>query len=125
MEVIGVPFDLCGKREGSRLGPAAMRIAGLASALAPLNIVVVDGGDIPVQQPCLTDLGGLSHFTPALDAIRTLKARVLHSINSGDTPLVIGGDHFMAAGSVAAALEACDGEVALLWLDAHADLNTP
>lgn len=136
MELIGVPFDLCGKEPGSRLGPAAFRLAGVDEALAGLGLVLTDGGDIPVlpgNAPHNTNINAsdenpepsLGNFYPAFDCVRTLKARVSRSLESGDFPLVVGGDHFTAVGSVAGALDVYGADLALIWIDAHADLNTP
>jgi arginase len=126
MEVIGVPFDLCGQRPGSRLGPEAMRLGGLVESLKNSGFNVRDGGDIPTLPQGEGDIpGGLKNFTPAFDCLRTLKARVAHSMRAKLTPLVIGGDHFTAVGAVSGAMEVCGPDLSLIWIDAHADLNTP
>lgn len=124
MEVIGVPFDLCGKRPGSRLGPAALRLANLIESISSMGIPISDGADIPVAGSGEEE-AGLKSFGSALECVRSLKARVLRTLERGDTPLVIGGDHFMALGSVSAAMERHGDDLAVLWVDAHADLNTP
>lgn len=125
MEVIGVPFDLCGKRPGSRLGPAAVRLAGLAEQLTSVGLTVADGADIPVTLTCEEECGGLLNFNAAFDCVRSLKSRVAQALASGLVPLVIGGDHFISVGSISGALEVCGSGLAVLWIDAHADLNTP
>jgi len=125
MEVIVVPFDLCGKRLGSRLGPAAVRLAGLIKTLTEMGCTATDAGDIPVQNASEQEAKGLCSFSQAFDCVKKLKTRVVQSIATGEPPLVIGGDHFTAVGAISGALEAYGSDLALIWIDAHADLNTP
>ncbi|MFI5384965.1 MAG: arginase [Fimbriimonadales bacterium] len=126
VEAIGVPFDLCGKRMGSRLGPAALRLAGLEDAFDDLHVDFVWGGDIngtPAE-----DLEGateLREFGALIHCITELRERTAGSLNAGHTPLVVGGDHAIAMGSIAAGLNHFGEKTALLWIDAHADINTP
>ncbi len=123
IDVIGVPFDLCGKRLGSRLGPAALRLAGLMGVLSDLGLENEDLGDVPVGAEDGAE--GLRNFKPYLKCLKALKSRTIESLTKGAIPLVMGGDHSIAAGSVSGALEMFDGDLALLWIDAHADANTP
>jgi len=125
IDVIGVPFDLCGSRPGSALGAAAMRYAGLVPTLTDLGFEVRDWGDVPQQAPCEVVAGGLRNFRPLLETVRTLRSAVHRSLLEGATPLVLGGEHTVVAGSVAAALQHHGDTLALLWIDAHADVNTP
>lgn len=120
VELIGAPFDLCGHTPGSRLGPSALRFAKIDDS----SPGAIDGGDIAV---CLTESKDdrLRHFTPFFRTTRTLQARVKESLSAGHTPVVLGGDHSLAMGSVSAALQHFKGKVAVLWIDAHADMNTP
>lgn len=124
IELIGAPFDLCGRRRGSRLGPAALRLAGLEKWLRDLNLETHDTGDVAVADP-LSELTGLEALEPCVNVTRSLKVAVLRSLEAGRTPLVLGGDHSIAMGSVAAALEFAGRSPAVLWIDAHADINTP
>ncbi len=124
IEIIGAPFDKCGRRSGSRLGPEAVRLSGLEKALRSLGLDVLDAGDIKsavVECP----VEGLKHFETAIGVYRELKRAVEQSLSKNHIPLVIGGDHSLAIGSVAAALERFGDSLAVLWIDAHADLNTP
>lgn len=125
VEAIGVPFDLCGRRLGSRLGPAALRLAGLAEAFDELNVDFAWGGDIKGCSEELNDGEMLHDFEPLTQCIGELRRRTEDSLKAGHTPLVIGGDHAIAMGSVAAALNHHGDKMALLWIDAHADVNTP
>ena len=130
VHVIGVPLDLGGSRRGVDMGPSAFRIAGLGEKIAALGRTVVDRGDVVSPIPETRKLGD-----PKKKFIRDI-AKVcdrLHqqaraSIEEGALPLVLGGDHSLAAGSVAASAahaKASAKPIALLWIDAHGDMNTP
>ncbi|MBX3117796.1 MAG: arginase [Fimbriimonadaceae bacterium] len=123
IEIIGAPFDLCGKRLGSRLGPDAVRLAGLSQSLTSLGKTVKDRGNIKVGSEA-TAKGGIRNFDPAMKCYEKLKSEVSSSIKRGALPIVIGGDHSIAIGSVSGAMEAYGDDLAVLWVDAHADLNT-
>jgi arginase len=112
------------------MGPSALRIAGLAERLATLGIKVVDEGDIVTAIPERKAVGD-----PRKKYIREI-ARVcdrlyrmsLAALQSGGIPVVLGGDHSLAAGSVAATADSLRKEgkpLGLLWVDAHGDMNTP
>jgi len=122
--VIGAPFDLCGKRLGSRLGPAAIRLAGLVEALEELNLSVIDRGDVGL--PLLAeDSEGLRNFRPLLAFVKELRTLSKESLTSGRIPVVLGGEHTLAVAGISAALEHFQGDLGLLWIDAHADINSP
>lgn len=128
IDLIGAPFDLCGLRAGSRLGPAALRLAGLAEALANLGYAVNDTNDILGPVGSLTEStqdGGLRNLRPLIQAVTSLRAATASSLIEGNTPIVLGGDHTLVVGSVAAALNHFGDSMAVLWIDAHADVNTP
>lgn len=124
---IGVPLDLGASRRGVDMGPSALRIARLADVLRQIGHDVIDDGNLWVPQR-------EEHATlrDQLDAITTvcsaLAERTANAIRNGEFPLVLGGDHSLAAGSVAGASTALAerGErLGVIWLDAHGDLNTP
>jgi arginase len=128
--VIGVPLDLGGNRRGVDMGPSAFRIAGLGEKIATLGHTVVDKGDLVTPIPEIKSEGD-----PRKKYAREI-ARVCQkvyqtssaSFDEGALPLVLGGDHSLAAGSVAAAAEFArrkDKPLGLLWVDAHGDMNTP
>ena len=138
VQMLGVPLDLGASRRGVDMGPSALRLAQLAERLRELGHAVVDGGNVPV--PDRTDLGTASlgaaghgphgiDFLPAIAAVcRDLAARTAAAVREGVVPLVMGGDHSLAAGSVAGAATALrerGKRLGLIWLDAHADIHTP
>lgn len=126
VEAIGVPFDLCGKRMGSRLGPAALRLAGLEEAFDELHVDFAWGGDIKgCSEEELGEAREAKEFSALIACIAELRTRTSTALESGKTPLVIGGDHAIAMGSIAAGLNHHGEKMALLWIDAHADINTP
>lgn len=124
IDVFGAPYDLCGLRPGSRMGPAALRMAGLMEGLRDLDQEAVDRGDVASGAPD-TAPGGMRNFPPLLTLVAALRAAVAPRLAAGRTTLVLGGEHTVALGGIAAALEVYGGDLALLWIDAHADLNTP
>jgi len=131
VHVIGVPLDLGGGRRGVDMGPSAFRIAGLDERIARLGCPVVDRGDLPTPIPETQDLQD-EHKKYILDISRIceqLYDLVLSSLNDGALPLVLGGDHSLAAGSVGAAAvwakRSKQLPIGLIWVDAHADMNTP
>ena len=128
--VIGVPLDLGGNRRGVDMGPSALRIAGLAERLASLGIRVVDEGDIVTPIPERKAIGDphkkyIREIARVCDRLYRISLAALHS---GGIPVVLGGDHSLGAGSVAATADFVrkDGKpLGLLWVDAHGDMNTP
>ena len=130
VHVIGVPLDMGGSRRGVDMGPSAFRIAGLGEKIAALGYTVVDKGDLPSPIPETK-----KHGDPKKTFIKEI-ARVCdklyqtarESLEEGALPLVLGGDHSLAAGSVAASAAHARGlnqSIGLLWIDAHGDMNTP
>ena len=130
IRVIGVPLDLGASRRGVDMGPSAVRVAGLEARLEALGHHVTDGGNIRVEIAETQSRGDKSaHYLKeiAKTCSRTAEA-VLASLESGMTPLLLGGDHSLAAGSVAGVAEFYrrqQQKIGLLWIDAHSDINTP
>lgn len=128
VRLIGVPIDLGAARRGVDMGPSAMRLSSLVRQLERLGLTVQDAGNVPVP-----DRASLPPSPEApLEAITAvcidLAERTAAARRAGITPLVLGGDHSLAAGSVAGtatALHEQGARLGLIWLDAHADLNTP
>jgi arginase len=130
IHVIGVPLDLGGGRRGVDMGPSAVRIAGLGERLAAMNIVVVDKGDLPTPIPeTQTPRDTKKRYIREISRVcQRLYQQAYQSHEEGALPIVIGGDHSLAAGSVGASADWAatkSGEIGLLWVDAHGDMNTP
>ncbi len=130
IQIIGVPLDLGGGRRGVDMGPSAMRIAGLQDRLTALGHVVRDRGDLRVPTPETSDPGDeRKRFVHEIQGVcDQLYQEALDVLSEGGLPVVLGGDHSLAAGSVAATAahaQATDEVIGLLWIDAHGDMNTP
>ncbi len=131
VHVIGVPLDLGGNRRGVDMGPSAFRIAGLGERVAGLGYSVVDKGDLPTPIPETQELRDerKKYIREIAKVCQKLYQTALMSIEEGAFPLVLGGDHSLAAGSVAAAATwartSKDLPIGLLWVDAHGDMNSP
>jgi arginase len=124
IQIVGVPFDLCGRRAGSRLGPIAMRIAGLADGLERLGHEVKDNGAV-IELDASPARNKQDKYNRANFVYRETKKRVSAAIKRQRTPLVLGGDHSIAIGSISGALQQYGKDLAVLWVDAHVDINTP
>jgi arginase len=124
IDLIGVPLDFGAGRRGVDMGPSAIRYAGLRGGLEALGHQVDDTGnlEVPVNETVMPGDPRLKYLEPIVDVCRTLADRVDRSIDAGNMPVVLGGDHSMALGSVAGA--ARGRKLGLLWIDAHADFNT-
>lgn len=131
IHLIGVPLDLGGNRRGVDMGPSAFRIAGLGPQIAALGHTLVDCGNLPVPIRETQDiLDPTRRYIHEITAVcQQLYERVRQSLRAGAVPLVLGGDHSLAAGSVAASAdhvrETTGRPLGLIWVDAHGDMNTP
>jgi arginase len=131
VHIIGVPLDLGGGRRGVDMGPSAFRIAGLGEQLAALGYSVVDKGDLPTPIPETQDLRDehKKYIRDIAKVCQKVYQTALGSFDESAMPVVLGGDHSLAAGSVAAAAEwgrkSKQLPIGLLWVDAHGDMNTP
>jgi len=131
VHIIGVPLDLGGGRRGVDMGPSAFRIAGLGEQLAALGCSVVDKGDLPTPIPETQELRDerKKYIRDIAKVCQKLYQTALGSFDEGAMPVVLGGDHSLGAGSVAAAAEwgrkSKQLPIGLLWVDAHGDMNTP
>jgi len=128
--ILGVPMDLGSGRRGVDMGPSAIRAAGLNRALASLGLDVVDSGNLSVPPvESVPAVSARARYLPEIAAAcARLAERVEVALKEGATPVVLGGDHSIAAGSfsgLASYHRASGREVGLIWLDAHADINTP
>ena len=125
--IIGVPVDLGAGRRGVDMGPSAIRLAGLHEGLAALGHQVYDTGNIAVPQaeqfapPAAGEK--LRYLEPLVGMSRALAERVIAAHAEAKFPLILGGDHSLSIGSVAGAAQ--NRRIGLIWVDAHADFNTP
>ena len=131
VHVIGVPLDLGGGRRGVDMGPSALRIAGLGDQIMALGRIVEDKGNLPAAIPETEHHADDSqkYIHEIARVCRKLYSTCLGSLEAGALPVVIGGDHSLAAGSVAASADfvrkTTSKPLGLIWVDAHGDMNTP
>jgi arginase len=130
IRIIGVPMDLGASRRGVDMGPSALRVAGLQARIKQLGHQVEDIGNISVKQPEEMSYGEkrAKYLSEIADACKDLGAMVEKSLEENMLPVVLGGDHSIAAGTlsgVAAHFKKKDKKIGLIWLDAHGDINTP
>jgi arginase len=124
--VIGAALDLGAGRRGVDMGPSAIRYAGLAERLATLDVEVIDLGNVPADIAEATEMGDENaRFLGQIKATCERIAGVVQQARKdGRFPLVLGGDHSVALGSLGG-LAAAHGPGGVLWIDAHGDLNRP
>jgi arginase len=124
--IIGAELDLGAGRRGVDMGPSAIRYAGLGERLAALGIASEDWGNVYTQIRETADPGDPNaRFLPQIrETCEQIADRVRQAAEGGLTPLVLGGDHSVAIGSIGG-LASLHGPGAVLWFDAHGDLNTP
>ncbi len=130
IRVIGVPLDMGASRRGVDMGPSAMRVAGLEARLEALGHQVTDGGNILVEIAETRKSGNKSarYLEEIAETCTRTAEAVMKTLQEGMTPLVLGGDHSLAAGSVSGVAEFYrrKGEkIGVIWIDAHSDINTP
>ncbi len=124
--VIGTPFDLGQGRRGVDMGPSAIRYAGLDARLTEIGRRVEDWGNVETAVAEAAEVGepNARYLMPVLRTCERVAALVRRTAEAGAVPLVLGGDHSVAIGSIGG-LAAAYGTGGVLWLDAHGDLNTP
>jgi arginase len=130
IRVIGVPLDLGQSRRGVDMGPSAVRVAGLEARLEAIGHIVEDGGNVAVAIPEQKKEGAAnSKYLKEITATCTASAElVLKTLEAGKIPLVLGGDHSVAAGTVSGVAKYYrrkNQKIGLIWIDAHTDINTP
>ncbi len=130
IKIIGVPLDLGAARRGVDMGPSAVRVAGLEARLEALGHEVNDGGNIAVAVAETKQIGEQSarYLKEITETCTHAAEAVLRSLEEGMTPVVLGGDHSVAAGTVSGVAEFYRREnkkIGLIWIDAHSDINTP
>ncbi|WP_376795321.1 arginase [Thermogemmatispora sp.] len=126
IRVIGVPMDLGADRRGVDIGVSAIRYAGLHEKLRALGHSVNDIGNLHVPLPESQPAGDphVKYLEPIIQVAEELAAAVSEALEAGDLPLVLGGDHSIALGSITG-VSSFYGEIGVIWIDAHGDFNTP
>src|SRR5215470_15237354 len=130
IRVIGIPLDLGASRRGVDMGPSAVRVAGLEARLEAIGHIVEDAGNVAVAIPEQKKEGAAhAKYLKEITATCAKSADlVLKTLEAGKVPLVLGGDHSLAAGTVSRVAEFYRRQgqkIGLLWIDAHTDMNTP
>ncbi|HXX19256.1 MAG TPA: arginase [Candidatus Acidoferrum sp.] len=130
IRIIGVPMDLGASRRGVDMGPSALRVAGLQSRLKQLTRQVEDAGNISVPQAEEQPFGEKKarYLEEISQTCKSLAEMVRKALEEDMLPLVLGGDHSIAVGTVAGAaahFKQKSKRIGVLWLDAHGDMNTP
>lgn len=131
VRIIGVPMDLGASRRGVDMGPSAVRYTDLRERLVKLGHDVDDAGNVPV--PMREDAArgaqrGARYLGAITDVCAAVATQTREALAAGRLPVVLGGDHALAAGSIAGAaahLHAKGQRLGAVWIDAHGDLNTP
>ncbi|MDA4111467.1 MAG: arginase [Thaumarchaeota archaeon] len=131
IEIIGVPLDLGADRRGVDMGPSAIRYAGLSEKLRKLGHSVEDKENIstPIAEAIKIQYSNAKYLSEVREVCLRLSKAVSSSLRSGRMPIVLGGDHSIAIGTLAGVFNGMKskdgGEFGLVWLDAHGDFNTP
>ncbi len=124
LDIIGAQMDLGASQKGVGMGPFAVRFAGLVTGLEEMGYEVRDKGDVI---PPLDGMSrrGLMHYDQVVETNRQIYEHVKASLKDGRFPIVLGGDHCVAAGSISAVAKhyAPQGEIGIIWIDAHGDWN--
>ncbi|KLD77926.1 arginase [Xanthomonas hyacinthi] len=128
VSLIGVPTDIGAGHRGARMGPEALRIAGLHEALANRGIEVRDLGNLDgPRNPWQSPVGGYRHLDEVVAWNRALMEASYAELRAGRMPIMLGGDHCLGIGSITAVARHCREQgrkLRVLWLDAHSDFNT-
>jgi len=130
IHLLGVPMDLGSGRRGVDMGPSAIRIAGLADRLKDLGNKVVDEGDLDIKNMEELSVGDMKarYLKEITRASKLLSRKVERIISRRGFPLVLGGDHSIAVGTISGIASYCKRKrkkLGVLWVDAHGDINTP
>jgi arginase len=127
VEVVGVPMDLGADRRGVDMGPSAIRYARLKESLERLGIDVTDRGNLRVPVPeSATQAEQNAKYYPIIKAVCDELAGIVEAVIAGGAfPLVLGGDHSIAMGTIAGVARARGNAPGVIWVDAHGDINTP
>jgi arginase len=130
ISILGAPLDFGAGRRGVDMGPSALRLAGLNAKLQAMGYQVHDLGNVPVAQQETIDEGSpkAKYLAPIAQCCSELARIVAGVVEQGQFPLILGGDHSVGVGTVAGVANAFrqrNQKIGLIWIDAHADMNTP
>jgi arginase len=125
IRVIGAPMDLGADRRGVDIGPSAIRYAGLSEQLRQMGYTVLDVGNVVIPQPESQPVGNsrVKYLEPIVQVAGELSALVTAALEAGEFPLILGGDHSIALGSISGVARV-HKDVSVIWVDAHGDFNT-
>lgn len=125
IRVIGAPMDLGADRRGVDIGPSAIRYAGLSDHLHRLGHTIHDSGNLSIPQPESHPIGNtqLKYLAPIVEVSEELARHVSAALNEGEFPLILGGDHSIALGSISGVARV-HPNLGVIWIDAHPDFNT-
>jgi arginase len=128
VSLIGVPTDVGAGTLGARMGPEALRVAGIAQAIAQFGVEVKDCGNLSGPANPWTDaVNGFRHLPEVVQWNQLLHEAMLAELAAGRLPIMLGGDHSLGIGSISAVARHCRAtgkKLRVLWFDAHADFNT-
>jgi len=128
ISLIGVPSDTGASDRGATMGPEALRVAGLSDVLTKLGHSVTDTGNLfGPKNPERKSANGYRHLKENVIWCKNIQESVFGEISEGNLPIVLGGDHAMSIGSIAAIARFCDQQkkrLCIIWIDAHSDFNT-
>jgi arginase len=128
VSLIGAPTDIGAGARGSSMGPEALRVAGIKEAIAQFGVTVQDRGNLQGPgNPWLPPVNGFRHLDEAVQWSRLVHEAVHAELVAGHLPVLLGGDHSLAMGSISAVARHCrqaGQSLRVLWFDAHADFNT-
>ena len=128
ISLIGAPTDIGAGARGASMGPEALRVAGIQSALEGHGLSVIDRGNLSgPSNPWLPPVDGYRHLAEVVAWNQTVHAAIHAELQAGHLPVLLGGDHCLGIGSISAVARHCreaNKKLRVLWLDAHADFNT-
>jgi arginase len=128
VSLIGVPTDIGAGARGASMGPEALRVAGIREAIAQFGLSVKDCGNLQgPANPWQSAVDGFRHLPEVVAWNRLLHDAMLAELQAGHLPVMLGGDHCLAMGSISAVAKHCKAtgkKLRVLWFDAHADFNT-
>ncbi|MCA0294027.1 MAG: arginase [Actinobacteria bacterium] len=128
VSLIGAPTDIGASRLGCRLGPQSLRVAGIGDALREYGCEVRDTGDLTgPENPELPPVDGYRHLPEVVEWNRAVYSATAAELADGRLPILLGGDHCLAIGSISAVAAHCRAtgkNLRIIWVDAHADFNT-